>query len=239
MAAFEDVVEEHWFGYHDSRQILSENGPFSLVADTEMHYGTLVEVLQTATPARILVTVAPGFADDVGLGATTRSLDDVLLALGRAGKVLNGADDLFYFARHERVTLRVETDRPGIRSLGDADAAAFAGFVAHCSEPDLDSAFVALDHWLVVGAFVDEQLVSVASMYPWGNGHFADTGVLTVPSHRGEGHARRVVRAISRQAIARGYEPQYRCQLDNAASIALARSAGLTLFGTWDVVLAD
>ncbi|WP_321170720.1 GNAT family N-acetyltransferase [Embleya scabrispora] len=67
----------------------------------------------------------------------------------------------------------------------------------------------------------------------------ADLGVLTLPPYRGKGHARRLVRAISRHALARGYQPQYRCQLDNHASVAAAGAAGLTRFGTWDVVSPD
>lgn len=73
-------------------------------------------------------------------------------------------------------------------------------------------------------------------MYPWRDAPLADLGVVTLPAHRGKGHARRLVRAISRRALGREHEPQYRCQLDNHASIALAASSGLTLFGTWDIV---
>lgn len=79
----------------------------------------------------------------------------------------------------------------------------------------------------------------VASMYPWNDAPLADLGVLTLPPYRGQGHARRVVRAISRHALARQYEPQYRCQLDSHASVAAVESAGLTRFGTWDVVSPD
>lgn len=67
----------------------------------------------------------------------------------------------------------------------------------------------------------------------------AETGVLTLPPFRGKGHARNVVRAISRYAYEQGFEPQYRCQLDNQASVALAKAAGLTLFGKWQVVSPD
>jgi predicted GNAT family acetyltransferase len=78
--------------------------------------------------------------------------------------------------------------------------------------------------------------VSAASAYPWGGALLADLGVLTLQPFRGRGHARRVVRSISRHALDRGYEPQYRCQLDNQASVALARGAGLAMFGKWEVV---
>jgi predicted GNAT family acetyltransferase len=76
-------------------------------------------------------------------------------------------------------------------------------------------------------------------MYPWAGKMIADVGVLTLPPFRGNGHARRVVRAISAHALAHGYEPQYRCQLDNVASAALARAAGLALYGEWDVISSE
>jgi hypothetical protein len=44
------------------------------------------------------------------------------------------------------------------------------------------------------------------------------------------------VRALSAAALQRGYEPQYRCQMDNVASAALAGSAGFERFGRWDVI---
>lgn len=71
--------------------------------------------------------------------------------------------------------------------------------------------------------------------YPWeDNAQIADLGVLTLTPFRGKGHARKVVRSISKYARDQGYEPQYRCQLDNLASTALAKAAGLTLFGKWE-----
>lgn len=92
------------------------------------------------------------------------------------------------------------------------------------------------DHWLVFGTFVDDRLAAVASMYPWRDTHLADLGVLTLPANRGRGFAKATVRALSAAALNRGYEPQYRCQLDNVASAALAHSAGFERFATWDVI---
>ena len=42
---------------------------------------------------------------------------------------------------------------------------------------------------------------------------------------------------MSAAALERGYEPQYRCQLDNLASVALARGAGFRRFGEWEIIL--
>ena len=91
-----------------------------------------------------------------------------------------------------------------------------------------------LDHWLVVGTFRQQQLVSVSSMYPWGETTIADLGVITLPQFRGQGLGRATVRAISAAALSRGYEPQYRCDLGNAPSAALARAAGFARFGLWE-----
>ncbi|WKG05761.1 hypothetical protein [Mycolicibacterium sp. HK-90] len=45
-----------------------------------------------------------------------------------------------------------------------------------------------------------------------------------------------MVRALSQYAFGQGYEPQYLCQLDNHASVALANALGLRLFGRWEAV---
>jgi predicted GNAT family acetyltransferase len=100
----------------------------------------------------------------------------------------------------------------------------------------MDDAFVELGHWLVMGTFADGRLVCAASMYPWRGTHLADVGVITLPGYRGRGLGRRTVRALSARALAEGYEPQYRCQLDNMPSAALARAAGFAQFGTWNVI---
>lgn len=125
---------------------------------------------------------------------------------------------------------------PGTRALTEDDAAAFEAFTARAPQADLEEAYVELDHWLVVGTFVEEELVCVASAYPWRDTVMADLGVVALPEHRGKGLAKRAVLALSGLALQRGYEPQYRCQLDNHASVRLADAAGLRPLGTWDVV---
>jgi RimJ/RimL family protein N-acetyltransferase len=160
-------------------------------------------------------------------------------ALDEAGVVLHGADRVFHFTEAEKKRLALDAPDAGPRRLSGEDKAVFTGFQAQASEQDLDGAFVELDHWLVFGSFEQDRLVCAASMYPWMDGRVADLGVLTLEPFRGKGHARKVVRSISRHAWDLGYEPQYRCQPDNAASILLAGKAGLELFGTWEVVSPD
>jgi len=127
-----------------------------------------------------------------------------------------------------------------LRRLTEHDNEVFSKFEYSASKEDLEDAYVKLDHWAVFGSFEQNHLVSVASMYPWmEDSQIADIGVLTLTPFRGKGHARKVVRAISKYACEQGYEPQYRCQLDNHASVLLAKAAGLTLLGKWDVISPD
>ncbi|WP_406518158.1 GNAT family N-acetyltransferase [Streptomyces sp. NBC_00825] len=111
-----------------------------------------------------------------------------------------------------------------MRPLTEADARAFEQFEEAASEQDLDDTCVELDHWAVHGASADGRPVSMASMYPRNDAPPADRGVLTLPPHRGKGHGRRLVRAISQHALARKHEPRYRCRLDNGTSVPAAES---------------
>lgn len=193
-----------------------------------------VSLLRVEGEATVL-SLSPARAEQLELSVSDRIERGELSArLDRAGMVLADPDHLFYLPLTEQAALREEPWEGATRQLMDADAAVFAEFTAQAPEDDLDEAFVELDHWLVVGTFSGERLVSAASMYPWGETLLADLGVITLPEFRGRGLGRTTVRAISAAALARGYEPQYRCQLENTASAALARAAGFALYGVWE-----
>lgn len=213
-------------------------------------------------PGSLRVAIDPALSDDLRIqvlqiagrggiltlrtdAATTLGLADgdvvegphVASALATADLLLNGADALWYLP-DDRDALLAAPAPTGIevRILTADDMDAFAAFEAESPADDVEEAWVELDHWLVVGAFVGGRLACAASMYPWRGTRLADLGVLTAPEHRGRGLARAVVRAAATEAVARDHEPQYRCQTDNAPSMALAASVGLALLGTWDVV---
>jgi GNAT superfamily N-acetyltransferase len=81
----------------------------------------------------------------------------------------------------------------------------------------------------VFGCFDGDRLISAASAYPWESSRIADLGVLTLPDVRGKGYARAVVQAINWHSRHQGYEPQYRCQLDNHASVSIRDMMGSIL----------
>ncbi|ENR5391513.1 TPA: GNAT family N-acetyltransferase [Providencia rettgeri] len=154
-------------------------------------------------------------------------------------KKWHGADQFFYFSQEASSKLQQHKIPSNIRALTSTDAAVFQTFCEASSEEDLDGASVELDHWLVYGLFFDEKLVAAASMYPWDDKNLAiaDLGVLTLSEHRGKGYARKLVSAICQIALDKGYQPQYRCQLDNQASLALANSLNLIPYIKWDVIV--
>jgi len=226
---FARAIAEYWSAPFAAGAVLFDDGVFRLSANPGLAADRRVQVLTTGALTHAVVT--PEIASELGAVA---SLEELEAQLGAAELTLNGADNLFYFDPANRPVADA-----AVRRLTAADAAAFARFEAATSEQDRDDAFVELDHWAVFGAFVDGELVSAASAYPWTDSPMADMGVLTIDSARGAGHGSRVIRSLSAFAIDEGYEPQYRCQLDNAASIALAGRAGLSLFGTWDVIESE
>ena len=146
---------------------------------------------------------------------------DLRERLTGAGVVLHDPDFLFYLAGD---TTPAADPSKAPRQLTESDHAAFSAFQAEASEQDLEDAYVELNHCAVFGCFDGDRVVSAASVYPWENSLIADLGVLTLPDVRGKGYARAVVQATNRHSRQQGYEPQYRCQLDNHASVSLAKA---------------
>jgi RimJ/RimL family protein N-acetyltransferase len=214
-------------------------GGYRVIADGSLPGNCTLMTLETSGGGRFL-TLTSAQARCLGLTGVSAVGDPALRsALAAAGAALHGADYLFYLPLDDQAAVRAEAVPGETRQLTAADAETFAQFAAAAPAQDMDEASVELDHWLVVGTFADGHLVAAASMYPWRGTHFADLGIITLPEYRGRGLAKRTVRAISARALAEGYEPQYRCQLDNTPSASLARAAGFAQFGTWDVIASD
>ena len=169
---------------------------------------------------------------------TDLSVAELRKKVAAVGFTLHDPDLIFYLpASPGADTQDLSNDLP--RKLSDADREAFDAFQGEASEQDREDAYVELDHWAVFGCFDGGRLVCVASMYPWDGSSIADLGVLTLSDVRGRGYARATVTAISQFARDKNYEPQYRCQVDNGASIALAKACGFEPFGKWEVVQPD
>lgn len=156
--------------------------------------------------------------------------------LEKQGVTLHGADCVFYFSEEEKTRIKRLEFPENIRVLTKEDANYFAEFESKATEQDLDDASVELAHWKAYGVFEANKLVAVASMYPWDEtSKIGDMGVFTLPKYRGKGYAEKLIEILSKSALQEGYEPQYRCQLDNIASVRLAKKLKLNLFALWNV----
>ena len=236
---FSPVVTDFWYATFAGERAAPTDAAFTVSVNAELSEDRRVMVLRT-TDGMVRAVLAPSLADALGFSELRPPSEaDLRRALSEAGVALHAPDNLFYFSRTDLDVLLAEDPHPDVRRLSGADAELFAQFQSEAPEQELDEAYVELDHWAVFGAFAQDRLVAAASTYPWGNARIADLGVLTLPAYRRRGHARAVVRALCKHAAQQGYEPQYRCQLDNYASVAVAKAAGLTHFGTWELVSAE
>lgn len=237
MSAFSSLVEDYWRAAFAGGRAHRRGPSLTVSVDEGLDPRFRATLLETDAGARAMLT--PALAAAL-VWPQDAAIDSAGLrrALAQADAPLWGADCVFYVAAGRQEELMHEAPAAHVRRLGADDAAAFARFEAEASAQDLDDASVALDHGAAFGAFADGRLVCAASMYRWNDSALMDLGVLTLRDQRGRGHARAVVRAIASHALRQGDEPQYRCQLDNAASIALAAAAGWSLYGQWDCVPA-
>ncbi len=221
---------QHQFG--GGRQAFDDRA-VSLTIDASLDTVQAAMIL-TREDGTAAVALQPPLAERAGLlDANPLPLPDVRARLAASGIVLNDPDFLFYRAA-DRPLEQAPSD--AVRRLTEADRDAFDRFYRSASPQDRDDAWVEFDHAAVFGSFDGDRLICAASMVPWRESPLVDLGVLTLPDARGRGHARTVIAAIADHAVGAGHEPQYRCQTDNHASVALARSAGFQSLGRWEVI---
>ena len=232
---FSPAVTSHWLPEDVSFSDVP-TGHLRVAVDHTLPKNRSVSLLHLATGPAIL-RLTPARARELRLAHGEQlNTEDAHARIASAGLSLTDPDHLFFLPLKERSALATEASNAHTRRLTPQDAAAFAAFTESAPSEELDEAYVELDHWLVFGTFVGDMLASAASMYPWAGTKLADLGVITLPEYRGRGAARATVRAISAAALRDGHEPQFRCQVHNSASIALARASGFTLLGNWEVV---
>ncbi|MGQ5522755.1 GNAT family N-acetyltransferase [Chitinimonas sp. PSY-7] len=239
MSLFSTEINNFWQASFLNGEVLCRKDNLTVAINPALSEDRRAMLLETAD-GQINAVLTPALIDKLKLNRDQNLSEQALRQKLREGYVeLHGADYVFYFSEAAKQILLEEAPLHTIRQLSAADEAVFAEFQSSASEQDLDDAYVELDHWAVFGAFENKRLVCAASMYPWEGQKIADLGVLTLPLFRGRSYASNVVRAISRYACNLGYEPQYRCQIDNHASTALAKKAGLAQFGKWEVISPD
>lgn len=237
METMHPEIYKQWIAPFEGGDTVRESEAFRLAVNDKLDEDTRVQIL--VRPERTYVLVTPAVRDLPGV-ADAEHEEALRAALLAAGVPLNGPDHLFFLDGATKQQLQASDNPSHVRRLTEEDAAAFKAFEAGVPGEDLDGASVELDHWMVFGAFVGDALVAAGSSYPFADDvALADMGVVSHPEHRGNGHARSVIYALARGALAAQHEPQYRCQVDNTSSVKLAIRSGFTSIGTWDLPLPD
>ncbi|MDN3693643.1 GNAT family N-acetyltransferase [Chryseobacterium tructae] len=229
------IVQEYWNDQFQG-EVLCDNPTFILFLNDELEEDSQIMTLEFPIGnswAVINSKVAHYFKN---INFTTLNFEKFVAILKDKHIFLYGADYIFYFSEEEKAHILNIESPDNTRPLTENDAEHFSTFESLSTEEDLDGAYVELDHWKVYGIFEDQQLVAATSMYPWQGTKLSDIGVITLDEFRGKGYAKQAVQVISKAALEDGYEPQYRCQLDNTASVALARKLNLSLFAKWNFI---
>jgi len=121
--------------------------------------------------------------------------------------------------RDRRLRVLGAVDRPLLLALQKA-----AGTAAS------DEAEVDVEHPLAVGLAEGGRLLAIVSLLNEGD-DAVDVGVLVDPAERRRGLGVAVVCDIAERAATVDQLVQYRCNLENEASVRLARACGFTLWG--------
>jgi RimJ/RimL family protein N-acetyltransferase len=239
MLLFPQTVTDYWEALFLNGDVLYINEVFTVVINPDLSEDRRLMVLETYD-GRVMAVLTPALADKLALSQQQNLSGSVFRRkLNEAGVILHVLEYLYYFTESKKNVLLHEPLEGSLRQLTEQDDAVFSAFQSSASKQDLDEAYVELDHWAVFGSFEQNRIVSAASVYPWRNSQIADIGILTLFPFRGKGHARKVVRSISKYVYEQGYEPQYRCSENNHASASLAKASGLTFYGKWELISPD
>jgi hypothetical protein len=135
---------------------------------------------------------------------------------------------------HYRATAPDGEPDPRIRILGAADRALLDALQEAAGADATEEADVDVEHPLAVGIVEDGRLLAIASLLDEVE-TAVDVGALVDPASRGSGLGAAVVADVTRRAASSGRLVQYRCNEENDASAALARSCGFAMWGVLTV----
>ncbi|MGU3374827.1 GNAT family N-acetyltransferase [Chryseobacterium sp. M5A1_1a] len=230
------IVHQYWKDQFQG-EVLCDQPKFTLFLNEDLEEDSQIMTLEFPSGNSWAIINSKVANHLKGTNFTHLDFENFINLLKDKQLFLYGADYIFHFPEEEK-SIILNIDYPdNIRPLTSNDTDYFSAFKTISTEEDLDGAFVELDHWKVFGVFENNQLIAATSMYPWQKDvKLADIGVITLDDFRGKGYARQAVQVISKAALQDGYEPQYRCQLDNTASVTLAKKLNLSLFAKWNLI---
>ncbi|MCC5801178.1 GNAT family N-acetyltransferase [Rossellomorea vietnamensis] len=73
--------------------------------------------------------------------------------------------------------------------------------------------------------------IVAAGSWRWGESGFLSVGIITQPAHRGKGHAKKVVNALTQRGLTSGATMHYQTLESNIPSVAIAKALGYKRLG--------
>jgi RimJ/RimL family protein N-acetyltransferase len=125
-----------------------------------------------------------------------------------------------------------------IKFLTGSEKSDLEQFYADCSEKDQDTLDLTFDEEVALGLYSQGRLTAISRYAPIRDSGIADITVVVRKGARGLGYSTPLVSEIIRLALEQGYEPKYRVDESNGASIAIANRLGfkpLSHILAWEV----
>ena len=169
--------------------------------------------------------------------AVTRALQDLptarvieprdLLRLSHVNARLHGPIDHYFYLDPERFC---PCASDAVRQLTPEDRPLMAAF--HTALPPHQRRHVAIDHPLVFGYVIQQQLVAVASHLLFDEDHIAAAGVVTHPEFRRRGFGKAVSSAVVQWAVDREWIVEWGTNATNLGSLSIAHRLGFSEYAT-------
>lgn len=177
------------------------------------------------------------------------SLSELLESLEAIGFILFSSDYVYYHLPDQLASMEGTSSTLSVtcRALSQEDVKQFESFIEFIDASEQGEAWVQLKHLKAYGLFVEGKLVSVCSAQPWSpDGKFqnddiniAELGIITHPSYRRQGYAKRLIKSIAPKLAEQDYTLQFRPQNDNISAIHLAESLNLKFLGVSENLVWD
>lgn len=128
-----------------------------------------------------------------------------------------------------------------IKPLSGDEKADLELFYSDCSGQDINTLDLSFDEEVALGLYHLGRLTAISRYAPIRESGIADITVVVRNGERGLGYSTPLVSEVIKLALAQGYEPKYRTDENNTASIAIAQRLGfkpLSHILAWEVGIA-
>lgn len=125
-----------------------------------------------------------------------------------------------------------------IKTLTGEEKSDLELFYSDCSGKDIETLDLSFDEEVALGLYNQGRLTAISRYAPIRESGIADITVVVRNGERGLGYSTPLVSEVIKLALAQGYEPKYRVDESNTASIAIAQRLGfkpLSHILAWEV----